>query len=78
MIADSVEAACKSLKSPSAEKINDLIDKIIAGKIQQGQLDQSTMTFQELEQVKLVFQKIIKSIYHVRIEYPDDSKQKAK
>lgn len=78
MIADSVEAACKSLKSPSAANINDLIDKIIAGKMQHGQMDQSTLTFQELEQVKAVFQKVIKSIHHVRIEYPDDSKQKAK
>ncbi|MEM8908066.1 MAG: HDIG domain-containing metalloprotein, partial [Bacteroidota bacterium] len=74
MIADSLEAASKSLKSPSEKDINDLVDKIIAGKITHGQLEDSEMTFAELEICKREFKKLLKSIYHVRIEYPEAKK----
>lgn len=78
MFADSIEAACKSLKQPTEDNINELIDKIISSKIEHGQLDESTMTFQEFEKVKSVFKKIMKSVHHVRIEYPDDQQKQAK
>lgn len=74
MIADSLEAASKSLKSPDEKSINELVDKIIAGKITHGQLEDSEMTFEELEVCKKEFKKLLKSIYHVRIEYPDEKK----
>ncbi|MEM9823786.1 MAG: HDIG domain-containing metalloprotein [Bacteroidota bacterium] len=74
MIADSLEAASKSLKSPNEKDINDLVDKIIAGKITHGQLEDSEMTFEELEICKAEFKKLLKSINHVRIEYPDEKK----
>lgn len=72
MMADSIEAACKSLKNPTAQDINQLIDKIIAGKIAQGQMEKSTMSFQEMEACKQVFKQVMKSIHHVRIEYPEE------
>lgn len=78
MLADSIEAACKSLKEPTEENLNELIDKIITGKIQHGQLEESTMTFQELVRVKSIFQKVMKSVHHIRIEYPEEEQQKAK
>lgn len=76
MLADSIEAACKSLKQPSGETLNELIDKIISSKIQHGQLEESTVSFQELELVKSIFKKIMKSVHHVRIEYPEDKQKK--
>ncbi len=78
MMADSIEAACKSLKNPTQKELFDFIDKIIAGKITQGQFEDSQMTFQELEACKTVFKQIMKSVYHVRIEYPDEKKPEEK
>ena len=74
MIADSLEAACKSLKDPTEKELNDLIDKVLAGKIAQGQLVDSELTFSELEICITEFKKMLKSINHVRIEYPEEKK----
>jgi len=72
MIADSLEAACKSLKDPDETAIDDLVEKIIAGKIANQQLEDSKLTFEELEICNKEFKKLLKSIYHVRIEYPEE------
>ena len=70
MIADSLEAASKSLQSPTEQQINDLVEQIIQGKITMGQLINTSLSFRELEQIKVVFKRLLKSINHVRIEYP--------
>jgi len=75
MIADSIEAACKSLKEHTGEALDGLIEKIIQGKISHGQFDDSEMTFQELETCKSVFKKMMRSVHHVRIEYPEEKKK---
>lgn len=72
MMADSIEAASKSLKNPTETDISELVDKIVAGKITQGQFENSRMTFRELEDCKIVFKQLLKSVYHVRIEYPEE------
>lgn len=72
MLADSIEAACKSLKDPTEASLTELIDKVVAGKITQGQLLDSEMTFKELEECVQVFKQILKSVHHVRIEYPEE------
>ncbi len=76
MIADSVEAASKSLKNPSGQDIDQLIDKIVAHKIDEGQLDNSRLSFQELLACVNVFKNMLRSIHHVRIEYPEDPHNK--
>lgn len=76
MLADSVEAACKSLKSPSGRDLDNLIDKIVGSKITKNQLDQSDLSFRDLQTCKEVFKKILRSVYHVRIEYPEEGKSK--
>ena len=70
MIADSLEAASKSLKNPTGQDIDQLVDKIVRFKIEQGQLDDSELTFHELEQCTEVFKSLLRSINHVRVEYP--------
>ncbi len=77
MMADSVEAACKSLKNPTKEELFGLIDKVIGGKIANGQMDSSHMTFKEFEACKDVFKAVMKSVHHVRIEYPEEKAKKA-
>ena len=75
MLADSTEAAAKSLKMPTEKAINDLVERITDGKLAQKQFIDSNITFAELEQVKAVFKRLLKSIYHVRIEYPEEPKR---
>ncbi|MEL7427312.1 MAG: HDIG domain-containing metalloprotein [Bacteroidota bacterium] len=71
MMADSIEAAGKSLDHPTEEELYTLIDKIIQGKLASGQLQDSLLSFRELEQCKLAFRQIMKSVHHVRVAYPD-------
>lgn len=69
MLADSVEAASRSLREPDEQSINDLVDRIINYKLNQGQLNDSNITLKDLETIKAIFKKMLMSIYHVRIDY---------
>lgn len=69
MLADSVEAASRSLKQPTAQSISDLVEKIIDYKIQQKQLINSDISIKEIHRIKQLFKEMLMSIYHVRIEY---------
>jgi putative nucleotidyltransferase with HDIG domain len=75
MMADSIEAACKSLKNPTGEDLENLINKIINGKAQNGQFEQSELTFQEMEVCKSVFKQMMKSVHHGRIKYPEEERE---
>lgn len=72
MIADTVEAACKSLQNPTEIELNAFIDSLIKGKLSSGQLEESTLDFRELETCRTVFKSVAKSVYHVRIAYPEE------
>lgn len=74
MMADSIEAACKSLKNPTSEDIDQFVDKIVSGKITSGQFVDSELSFEELGKCIFEFKKMLKSIHHVRIEYPEEMK----
>lgn len=69
MLADSVEAASRSLKEPNEESINALVDKIIESKLSQKQLVQSNITLRDISDISEIFKDMLKSIYHVRIDY---------
>ncbi len=69
MLADSVEAASRSLKEPDAESINNLVERIIDYKLEQNQLNDSNITLKEIETIKLIFKTMLMGIYHVRIDY---------
>ncbi len=70
MLADSVEAASRSLKNPDADSINNLVERIIDYKLEQNQLDNCDLTLKDLETIKLIFKTMLMSIYHVRVDYP--------
>ena len=74
MLADSVEAASRSLKDPDADAINSTVDKIIESKMNQKQLVNANITLGDLTKVTKILKKMLFSIYHVRIEYPDQKK----
>lgn len=69
MLADSVEAASRSLKEPDEKSISNLVDKIVKYKLDQEQLKDSAITLKDIETIKTIFKKMLMSIYHVRIDY---------
>ena len=71
MMSDSVEAASKSLKSPTSSLIETFVDKIINKQMEDGQFVNADITFKEIKQVKKVFKRKLTNIYHLRIEYPE-------
>lgn len=71
MMADSVEAASKSLKEPTSTKIDAFVDNIINKQMEQGQFINANITFKEIETIKKVLKKKLYNIYHLRVEYPE-------
>lgn len=71
MLADSVEAACRSLDEPTHNRIKSLIDIIFRQNIDDGQLDNTDLTFRDLSQIRETFLSMLMGIYHVRVKYPD-------
>jgi putative nucleotidyltransferase with HDIG domain len=69
MLADSVEAASRSLKAPDEKSISDLVERIVDYKLNQGQLNDCNITLKDLSTIKDIFKKMLMSIYHVRINY---------
>lgn len=72
MIADSVEAASRAMKNPTPEKLNELVNNIIDYKIRDRQLENSNLTFKDITTIRKVIHKQLLSIYHSRIQYPDE------
>jgi len=75
MMADSVEAASRALKEHTEESINTLVDKIIEHKLKLNQFANSNITLKEITESSNIFKAMLKSIYHVRVDY-DLSKKK--
>ena len=71
MMADSVEAASKSLKNPTFLIIDEFVDKIIAGQMAANQFLNADITFKEIETIKKIFKQKLTNIYHLRVEYPE-------
>ncbi|WP_243109358.1 HD family phosphohydrolase [Anaerophilus nitritogenes] len=71
MLADSVEAAVRSMPEPTPEKMKNLIKKIIKDKVEDEQLSECPITLKDLEKVATSFQTVLSGIFHERIEYPE-------
>jgi hypothetical protein len=70
MMADSVEAASRSLDKYSREAISSLVERIIDAQIEEGQFEEADISFREIKTVKSVFKERLNTIYHARIAYP--------
>jgi hypothetical protein len=70
MLADVVEAACRSLQEPTPARIQGLVNKLINGQFSDGQLDECELTLKDLHQIAWHFNQILATIHHKRIEYP--------
>lgn len=71
MMADSIEAASKSLKNPTFLIIDEFVERIIEGQIKAEQFLNANITFKEIEAVKKVLKQKLVNIYHLRVEYPE-------
>lgn len=72
MICDSIEAATRSIKDKNPNTIERMIDGIIDGKLNDKQLQNAPITLQEIEKIRILLKELINSMYHVRIEYPEE------
>ena len=71
MLADTVEAAVRSIPDPTQEKIRTAIRKLVRGKMEDGQLDECTLTFRDIDKICHAFEMVLQGVFHERIEYPD-------
>ena len=74
MLADSVEAAVRSLDEKNTRTIEKMIRKIVANKIETDQLSEAELTFKDIEKIINVFTEVVEGIYHSRIKYPEIKK----
>lgn len=71
MLADTVEAACRSLDNPTEERLSAFIQNLINAKIEHHQLDDCGLTFGDITKIRNEFIKILVGFYHNRIRYPN-------
>jgi putative nucleotidyltransferase with HDIG domain len=71
MLADSVEAAVRSLAKPTPNRIEGMVHKLIKERLHDGQLDECDLTFRDLDVIAAAFVQVLTGIFHTRIEYPD-------
>lgn len=70
MLADSIEAAARSLDEPTPTRLQNIVRNIIQRKFMDGQLDECNLSLRDLSKVELAFSRILLGIYHQRIDYP--------
>ncbi len=73
LLADSVESAARTLQDPTYKSITELVDRIVRGKIEDGQLNDTPLTLQDLTRIKEQFVKVLTGMYHSRIDYPSQN-----
>lgn len=73
MLSDTIEAAVRSMKDPSPQEIREFIGKLVQGKLQDGQLNNSPVTLRDIEDICDAFCTVLNGVFHERIEYPKTS-----
>jgi putative nucleotidyltransferase with HDIG domain len=76
MLADSAEAASRTLEKPTPGRIRDLIERIVRDRLADGQLDECELTFKDLEKITASMTRSLTSLLHARVEYPDGDTNK--
>lgn len=70
MLADTIEAAVRSMKDPTPKSINQFIERLVRGKLEDGQLSESPITLKDIDDICDAFTTILMGVFHERIEYP--------
>lgn len=75
MLADACEAAVRSIGKPNVNRIESTVRKIIRERLQDGQLDDCNLTLKDLKIIGDVYIRLLSSMFHSRIEYPEALKE---
>lgn len=78
MLADTIEAATRTLKKPSLAKLEKYVWELIMDKFINGELNECDLTFRDMELVKTSFVHVLAGHFHTRIEYPEEQKNREK
>ena len=70
MLADTIEAAVRSMKDPTPKGIDQFIERLVRGKLEDGQLSDCPLSLRDIDMICSAFSGILKGVYHERIEYP--------
>jgi putative nucleotidyltransferase with HDIG domain len=76
MLADSVEAAVRSIENPTAQNVREMIDKIIKSRLDDGQLGDCDLTMREIKAIGDSFMTALVGLYHERVEYPGEKDER--
>ena len=76
MIADSSEAAVRSIEEYTVERISEMVDKVVERKMSQGQFDNAPVTLEKLYRIKEAIKKALIDFYHLRISYEEEKIKK--
>ena len=71
MLADTIEAAVRSMPDPTPKAINQFIERLVRGKLEDGQLSNSPLTLRDIDEVCTAFSNVLRGVFHERIEYPE-------
>ena len=71
MMADSIEAASRSLPEYTEESVSNLVERMVGSQMQEGYFDQCPITFEDISTAKQVFKEKLMTIYHTRVKYPE-------
>lgn len=72
MLADGIEAASRALENPTHKRLEGLIEAIVEARREDGQLDETNLTFSEVNTIKKTMLSVLTGIYHVRVKYPEE------
>lgn len=70
MLADTIEAAVRSMPDPTPDAIERFIERLVRGKLEDGQLSDSPLTLRDIDGICAAFSKVLSGVFHERIEYP--------
>ncbi len=70
MLADTIEAAVRSMPDPTPKQIEQFIEQLVRGKLEDGQLSNSPLTLRDIDAICEAFNKVLGGVFHERIEYP--------
>ena len=71
MLADTIEAAVRSMPDPTPKAINQFIEQLVRGKLEDGQLSDSPLTLRDIDEICEAFSGVLMGVFHERIEYPE-------
>ena len=78
MLADAIESAVRSMKNPTSEDIDSVIDKIIVERLNDGQLSDSPLTLKDIKVIATTFSKMLRGMRHERIKYQENLMEELK